>query len=192
MIELSNPSLLPDRSKIDRLEEPLVSLRVFVPAVYMGAIMELCKERRAEYRDLKYLDQHKVELVYEIPLSEILFDFYDRLKAVSRGYASYDYDFLDYRPADLVRLEILVNGEPGNPYGLTQLAPGDVVTMDAAGGGGFGHPFERDPALVERDVAQGYVSAAAARTEYGVVLDPDTGAVDEAATEALRAQRPVD
>ncbi|MEA2063283.1 MAG: elongation factor 4, partial [Gemmatimonadota bacterium] len=112
MLELSNPSLLPDRSKIERLEEPMVALRIFLPAEYLGGIMELCKDRRATYREMKYLDQHKVELFYDIPLNEILFDFYDRLKAVSRGYASYDYDFIDYRAADLVRLDILVNNDP--------------------------------------------------------------------------------
>jgi N-methylhydantoinase B len=90
----------------------------------------------------------------------------------------------DGRPG--ARARFLVNGEPGNPYGLTQLRAGDVVTMDAAGGGGFGDPQRRDPALVQRDVAEGYVTREAARADYGVVLDPDTGAVDEAATKALR------
>ncbi len=112
MIELSNPSALPERTRIERIEEPLVSLRIYVPSEYLGAIMELCKERRGNYREMKYLDRHKVELVYDMPLSEILFDFYDRLKTLSRGYASYDYDFLEYRAADLVRLDILVNGQP--------------------------------------------------------------------------------
>ena len=112
MIELSNPSALPERTRIERIEEPLVNLRIYVPSEYLGAIMELCKERRGNYREMKYLDRHKVELVYDMPLSEILFDFYDRLKTLSRGYASYDYDFLEYRAADLVRLDILVNGQP--------------------------------------------------------------------------------
>jgi GTP-binding protein LepA len=112
VIELSNPSALPERSRIERIEEPMVSLRIYVPAEYLGVMMELCKERRGEYREMKYLDQHQVELIYDMPLSEILFDFYDRLKSLSRGYASYDYDFLEYRPAELVRLDILVNGDP--------------------------------------------------------------------------------
>lgn len=85
------------------------------------------------------------------------------------------------------RARFLVNGEPGNPYGLTQLQPGDVVTMDAAGGGGFGDPRQRAPELVQEDVAQGYVTVEVARRDYGVVLDPDTLGVDEAATAALRA-----
>jgi N-methylhydantoinase B len=84
------------------------------------------------------------------------------------------------------RARFLVNGKPGNPYGLTQLQPGDVVTMDSAGGGGFGDPRERDPELVRQDVAQGYVTVGAARRDYGVVLDPDTLGVDEAATTDLR------
>ena len=84
--------------------------------------------------------------------------------------------------------QFLVNGEPGDPYGLTQLQPGDVVTMDAAGGGGYGDPTERDPERVRQDVAQGYVTVEVARRDYGVVLEPDTLGVDEAATEALRSR----
>ena len=79
-----------------------------------------------------------------------------------------------------------MNGTHGNPYGLTQLKPGDVVTMDAAGGGGYGDPLERDPELVESDVREGYVSVEAARDEYGVVIDPETLKVDLAATRELR------
>jgi GTP-binding protein LepA len=112
IIELAKPSALPDRSKVEKIEEPLVSLKIFVPAEYLGVVMELCKERRGAYKEMKYLDQQKIELIYDMPLGEILFDFYDRLKTLSRGYASYDYDFLEYRPADLVRLDILINGDP--------------------------------------------------------------------------------
>ncbi len=111
-VELSNPSRLPDRAAIERIEEPFVKVRVFVPAQYVGAIMELCNERRGDYGELIYLDQHRVELVYSLPLAEILFDFYDRHKTVSRGYASFDYDLSGYRPGDLVRLDILVNSDP--------------------------------------------------------------------------------
>ncbi len=111
-VELSNPSRLPDRAAIESIEEPFVKVRVFVPAQYVGAIMELCNERRGEYGELIYLDQHRVELVYSLPLAEILFDFYDRLKTVSRGYASFDYDLSGYRPGELVRLDILVNSDP--------------------------------------------------------------------------------
>ncbi len=82
----------------------------------------------------------------------------------------------------------MVGQEPGNPYGLTELQPGERVTMDAAGGGGYGDPLERDVEQVRRDVLEGYVSAEGAREQYGVVLDPRTGAVDEAATAALRTE----
>ena len=88
---------------------------------------------------------------------------------------------------DGARARFLVNDEPGNPYGLTQMQPGDVITMDAAGGGGFGDPRERDPGLVARDVREGYVSVERAREDYCVVVDPDTGEVDAAATHKLRS-----
>jgi N-methylhydantoinase B len=84
------------------------------------------------------------------------------------------------------KAQFLVNGEPGNPYGLTQLNPGDVVTMDAAGGGGYGDPLEREMELVESDVIEGYVSIERTREDYGVVIDPETGKVDVAATQKLR------
>jgi N-methylhydantoinase B len=89
------------------------------------------------------------------------------------------------------RALFLVNGEQGSPYGLTRLVPGDVVTMDAAGGGGYGDPFDRDPDLVAADVAEGYVTIERARDDYGVVVDPKTSEVDEAATNRLRAERRV-
>jgi N-methylhydantoinase B len=84
------------------------------------------------------------------------------------------------------KARFLVNGEPGNPYGLTRLKPGDVVTMDAAGGGGYGDPMERDIALVEQDVLDGYVSLESAREDYGVIIDPDTLKLDREATLAFR------
>ncbi len=84
------------------------------------------------------------------------------------------------------KARFLVNGEPGNPFGLTQLKPGDVVTIDAAGGGGYGNPLERDPEMVERDVVEGYVSLERAREDYGVIIDPETLKVEEEATRKLR------
>jgi len=111
-IELSNPAALPDRAKVEAIEEPFVKVKIFIPSEYVGALMELCNERRGEYGEMIYLDQYKVELVYTLPLSEILFDFYDRLKTVSRGYASFDYELQAFRVGDLVRLDILINGEP--------------------------------------------------------------------------------
>ena len=87
------------------------------------------------------------------------------------------------------RARFLVNTTPGNPYGLTQLVPGDVVTIDAPGGGGYGEPFERDPEMVESDVAEGYVSVEAAKSEYGVVIDPVSMKADVKATRALRGRK---
>ena len=110
-IELSNPAALPDAVRIENIEEPLVKVRIFVPSEYVGPVLELCNGRRGEYIEMLYLDQYKVELIYLLPLAEILFDFYDRLKTVSRGYASFDYDLQSYRKGDLVRLDILINGE---------------------------------------------------------------------------------
>ena len=112
VLELSNPSRLPDRAGVERIEEPYVKVRIFVPSDYVGPIMELCNERRGEYGEMIYLDQRRVELVYALPLAEILFDFYDRLKTVSRGYASFDYEFSGYRTSELIRLDILVNSDP--------------------------------------------------------------------------------
>ncbi len=85
------------------------------------------------------------------------------------------------------RARFLVNGKPGDPYGLTRLKPGDVILMDAAGGGGYGNPLERDPIMVERDVIEGYVSLEKAKEDYGVLLDPETMKLDEKATQLLRA-----
>ena len=110
-LELSNPSAMPDRGVIDKIEEPMVRLKIYMPSDYIGPVMELCNGRRGEFKEMKYLDQFKVEVNYVLPLSEILLDFYDRLKTVSRGYASYDYELLEYRESDLVRLDILLNGE---------------------------------------------------------------------------------
>ncbi|OGG01227.1 MAG: elongation factor 4 [Candidatus Glassbacteria bacterium RIFCSPLOWO2_12_FULL_58_11] len=110
-LELSNPAALPDPAGIENIEEPLVKVRIFVPSEYVGPSLELCNGRRGEYLEMLYLDQYKVELIYLLPLSEILFDFYDRLKTISRGYASFDYELQNYRKGDLVRLDILINGE---------------------------------------------------------------------------------
>ncbi len=112
IIELSNPAAMPDRVMIEETWEPMVKVRIYVPAEYVGPMLELCNGRRGEYREMIYLDQFKVELIYVLPLPEILLDFYDKLKTLSRGYASFDYEFLEYRRSDLVRLDILINGDP--------------------------------------------------------------------------------
>ena len=111
MIEVSNPSNLPDPSIIDRMEEPYVNMHIFTPPEYMGSIMELCTERRGENNDVVYLDEKRVRLDYEIPLNEIIYDFFDSLKSRTRGYASLDYELSDYKASKLVKLDILLKGE---------------------------------------------------------------------------------
>lgn len=110
-IEVANPSNLPSVSEIDHMEEPLVKARVYTPPEYVGAIMELCQNKRGVYINLTYLDPSRVELVYQIPLNEIVYDFFDSLKSRSKGYASLDYEIIGYRPSDLVKLDIMLNGE---------------------------------------------------------------------------------
>ena len=109
---VENPSKMPERGRIETVEEPYVRVHVVSPAEYIGAIQRLCHERRGEYLNLEYLDTDRVELRYDIPLAEIVLDFYDRLKSVSRGYAALDYELVGHRVSDLVKLDILLNGEP--------------------------------------------------------------------------------
>ena len=111
MLEVSNPSLLPPTVEIDRIEEPIVKLHVFTPPEYVGAVMELCQEKRGTYIDLQYLDKQRVRLDYTIPLGEIIYDFFDSLKSRTKGYASLDYEMNGFMPSELVRLDILLNGE---------------------------------------------------------------------------------
>jgi GTP-binding protein LepA len=108
---VDNPSRLPDEGRIEAIEEPFILASIHMPDEFLGAVMSLCEDRRGTQRDLKYLDEHRVILHYELPLAEIVFDFYDRLKSVSRGYASLDYEFLDFRAGPLVKLDIRINGE---------------------------------------------------------------------------------
>jgi GTP-binding protein LepA len=115
---VENPSLLPHGSTLDRIEEPFVKARILAPADYIGSIMKLGQERRGVYQGMHYLDPTRVEFTWEYPLAEIILDFYDRLKTVSRGYASLDYEFLEYRPSDLVRLDLLLNGETVDAFSV--------------------------------------------------------------------------
>ena len=108
---VDNPLNYPDPAEILMAEEPFVKASIMCPTEFIGNIMDLCQERRGEYRDMKYLDDTRVELHYEMPLNEIIYDFFDALKSRSRGYASLDYEFLGYRESDLVKLDILLNGE---------------------------------------------------------------------------------
>jgi len=110
-MKLSNPSDLPDVTRIDRIEEPIVKAEIILPKDYIGAIMELCQERRGEYIGMEYLDQTRATLTYNIPLNEIIYDFFDVLKSRSKGYASFDYELIGYRESELVKLDVLVNKE---------------------------------------------------------------------------------
>lgn len=110
--DIDNPSLLPDAGKIRTLYEPYVRLDIHVPSEYVGNILKLCEEKRGIQKNMRYLAQNRVVITYELPFSEIIFDFFDRLKSVSRGYASMDYEVIDYRASNLVRLDIMLNGEP--------------------------------------------------------------------------------
>ncbi|ADU97387.1 GTP-binding protein LepA [Thermovibrio ammonificans HB-1] len=112
VVDVQNPAEMPPPEKIDRIEEPYISASIITPAEYVGPIMQLCQDRRGIQTGFTYLDQSRVELRYDMPLSEILFDFFDKLKSVSRGYASFDYEFAGYKPSDLVKLDILINGKP--------------------------------------------------------------------------------
>jgi GTP-binding protein LepA len=110
-IIVNNPSELPDPSGIDRIEEPYIKAQVITKSEYIGSIMNLCIEKRGELKNQVYLTQDRVELTFEMPLAEIVFDFYDRLKSVSRGYASFDYHPIGYKESDLIRMDMLLNGE---------------------------------------------------------------------------------
>jgi GTP-binding protein LepA len=112
MIEVDNPSLLPEPTAIERVEEPFVHATVVTPTPYVGPMMELCQERRGSFRTLEHQVGERVLLEYDMPLAEIIHDFYDQLKSRSRGYASLDYELFGFRPGDLVKLDILVSGQP--------------------------------------------------------------------------------
>ena len=109
---VDNPSLFPDPTVIDHVEEPFVNATIIVPKDYVGAVMELSQEKRGEYDNMTYLDDTRVMIHYALPLSEIIFDYFDRLKSCTRGYASLDYEMSGYRYSDLVKIDILLNGEP--------------------------------------------------------------------------------
>ena len=111
MIEIANPARMPDAARIDRVEEPYVKASIMVPDTYIGAIMDLCQNKRGIYQTMEIIDTGRNMIIYELPLSEIIFDFFDKLKSCSKGYASLDYELIGYRAQDLVRMDILLNGE---------------------------------------------------------------------------------
>ena len=111
VINIDSPVKLPDRQKIQDIKEPYIRTNIFVPSNYIGPIMELCQNKRGNYVSMEYIDSTRVNIHYEIPLSEIVYDFFDKLKSVTKGYASFDYELIGYKSSDLVKLDILLNGE---------------------------------------------------------------------------------
>ena len=111
MMELTNPSNLPDPSEIDYMEEPMIEGEIMVTTEYVGAIMQLCQERRGQYLGTEYIEQTRAILKYDLPLNEVIYDFFDALKSRSRGYASFDYELKGYQKSDLVKMDILINKE---------------------------------------------------------------------------------
>ncbi|OIP47413.1 MAG: elongation factor 4 [Fibrobacteres bacterium CG2_30_45_31] len=118
MVKIESPSKLPDASRYDHIEEPYVKAQIFTPKDFVGSLMTLCEEKRGEFKTMEYLDEEKVILKYELPLGEVMFDFYDRLKSVSRGYAGLDYEPSEYRQNNLVKLDILLNGDPVDAFSV--------------------------------------------------------------------------
>jgi GTP-binding protein LepA len=112
VVDVENPSNMPPLGEIAEIREPYVKAEIITPTEYIGGLMTLCQDRRGVYRNTQYLDTERVSLQYDLPLAETVFDFYDKLKTISRGYASFDYELRDFRASRLVKLDILINGEP--------------------------------------------------------------------------------
>src|SRR5207237_9626729 len=132
-IEVHTPSDMPD--EVDEVEEPYIKASIIVPKEYVGTVMELNNDRRGRFDHMEYLSEERVHLVYELPLAEVVLDYYDQLKSRTRGYASFDYDMIGFRPGTLVRVDVLVGGEPVDALSL-------IIHRDAA--------YDRGRALVER------------------------------------------
>ena len=111
VIEVDNPSKMPNKVNISSISEPFVKASIFVPSEYIGSIMELCQEKRGIYKTTEYIDEKRVNIIYELPLAEIVYDFFDKLKSYTKGYASFDYELSEYKVSDLVKMDILINGE---------------------------------------------------------------------------------
>lgn len=108
---IDNPALYPDPSLINKTKEPFIRASIIVPDRYMGSVMKLCLDRRGTSKNYQYLTNNRLEMIFELPLAEIIYDFYDKLKSVTQGYGSLDYDLIGFRDTDLVKLDILINGE---------------------------------------------------------------------------------
>ncbi len=111
VIQIDSPTKMPDKVKIKEIKEPYIKTNIFVPSEYIGPIMELCQDKRGNYINMEYIDETRVDIHYEIPLSEIVYDFFDKLKSMTKGYASFDYELCGYKPSNLVKMDILINGE---------------------------------------------------------------------------------
>jgi len=116
VVLVDNPASLPER--FEKIEEPFVLTTIFVPSEFIGPILDLCQEKRGVQKNFSYIGKDRIKVEYELPLNEILWDFYDKLKSLSKGYASMDYEFLGFRESELVRLNILLNGEPVDALSL--------------------------------------------------------------------------
>jgi GTP-binding protein LepA len=108
---IDNPALYPDPTNIEYAMEPFIKAAIIIPDRYMGAVMKLCLERRGINKNYQYLTNNRLEMIFELPLGEVIYDFYDRLKSITQGYGSFDYELIEYRRTDLVKLDILINGE---------------------------------------------------------------------------------
>ncbi|MBM7645814.1 GTP-binding protein LepA [Scopulibacillus daqui] len=133
--QVDNPSKMPDKKDIDTIEEPFVKATIMTPNDYVGQVMELCQKKRGDFIDMVYLNENRVNVIYHLPLSEIVYDFFDQLKSQTKGYASLDYEFLGYKPSNLVKMDILLNGEKVDALSV-------IVHRDFA--------YERGKAIVEK------------------------------------------
>ena len=111
VVYIDNPTNYPEPSVIEKAEEPMTNAHIYAPSEYVGNIMELCQERRGVFKDMKYIDDSRVDIHYALPLNEIVYDFFDALKSKTKGYASFDYEIIGYTESDLVKLDIMLNGE---------------------------------------------------------------------------------
>jgi GTP-binding protein LepA len=118
ILEIANPNLLPPQNHIERVEEPYITGTIITRDDSLGGLLKLCEDRRGEQKSLEYVSSNRVVLTYDFPLNEVVLDFYDKLKSISRGYASFDYELAGYREGDLIKLDILVNGEPVDALSL--------------------------------------------------------------------------
>ncbi|MGZ3500708.1 MAG: translation elongation factor 4, partial [Gemmatimonadaceae bacterium] len=135
VLEVHNPSDMPDAARVAEIREPMIKASILTPTSYIGAIMELCQDRRGTHVDMHYLSEQRVQLRYDLPLAEIVLDFYDQLKSRTRGYASFDYDLAGFKPGNLVRVDVLVGGEVVDALSL-------IIHRDFA--------YERGKLLVEK------------------------------------------